>query len=199
MGAHHHHDELTHNRQVLWVALLLNTTMFVLELWQGIMAGSTALIADSMDFLSDAFSYIITMFVLTKPLSVRAKASLTKAFIMLLLAAAALAQGGYNLWLGRIPEYTTMGWVAVLALIANLATAFLLYSTRNQDSNMRSIWLCSRNDAITNVAVMVAAGLVYATGTLWPDLIVALIIAWLGVSAAVEIIGHARKELRQPR
>lgn len=196
MGGHCHSHETHHDRKVLWIAFALNFPLFVLEVWQGMQADSTSLIADSMDFLSDSASYLITLYVLTKPLHIRAKASLFKASLMLLLAAAALLQGVHNIIHGEIPHYFTMGWVGVLALIANIATAVILFKTRGRDSNMRSIWLCSRNDALANIFIIIAAGLVYATGTLWPDLVVALIITWLEGSAALKIIAHAKQELR---
>lgn len=181
---------------MLYIVLALNFAMFLLEIWQGLEADSTSLLADSMDFLSDSFSYIITLFVLTKALHVRARASLLKASLMLVLAGVALIQGVHNIMVNETPHFATMGWVGTLALIANVVSALLLYSTRNRDSNMRSVWLCSRNDALANIAIIIAAGLVYATGTLWPDLAVALIITWLEGSSAIKIIRHAQEELR---
>jgi Co/Zn/Cd efflux system component len=196
-GCHSHHDDtVTRDRRILWIVLALNFSMFVIEIIQGIRADSTSLLADSMDFLSDSFSYAITMVVLTKSLAVRARASLLKAGLMLLIAAGALAQGVHNVAHGNIPEFSTMGWVATLALVVNLISAGLLYASRGRDSNMQSVWLCSRNDAIANVAIIIAAGLVWATGTLWPDLLVALAIAWLEGSSAVKIIRQARGELK---
>lgn len=198
MGHEHHDHEHTHtyDRKILWIAFGLNFPLFLLEVWQGVGADSTSLLADSMDFLSDSFSYLITLYVLSKPLHVRARASLLKASLMLLLAVGALSQGINNILYGDTPHYLTMGWVGTLALIANLATAAILYKTRGRDSNMRSVWMCSRNDALANIFIILAAGLVYATGTLWPDLIVALIITWLEGSSALKIIAHAKIELR---
>ncbi len=196
-GAHcgHHHDKFDHDRRILWIVLALNFAMFLLEIWQGFEADSTSLLADSMDFLSDSFSYAITLVVLAKSLSVRAHASLLKAALMLILAGLALTQGTYNFMFGHIPVYTTMAWVGACALIVNLVSAGLLYATRGRDSNMRSVWLCSRNDAIANIMIIIAAGLVYATDTLWPDLLVALLIAWLEGTSAIKIIRQARAEL----
>jgi cation diffusion facilitator family transporter len=196
MSGDHHHD-IAHDRRALWIVLALNFAMFVLEIWQGTLSNSSSLIADSMDFLSDSFSYGITIYVLTKPLKIRAHASLFKASLMLLLAVFALYQGISNVISGEIPEFATMGWVAALALIANLISAALLYrGGKHRDSNMKSVWLCSRNDAIANVLILIAAGLVYATGTLWPDLAVALFIAGLEGSSALKIIKEAKQELR---
>jgi Co/Zn/Cd efflux system component len=198
MTAHCHIDKATANRdrRILWTVLVINFAMFALEIWLGLAADSTSLIADSMDFLSDSFSYGITLYVLTMPLRARANASLIKASLMLLLAAGALAQGVHNLVANQIPHFETMGWVGLLALIANVVSAMMLYGSRSRDSNMRSVWLCSRNDAFANIGIIIAAGLVYLTGTLWPDLVVALAIAWLEGSSALKIIAQAREELR---
>lgn len=181
---------------MLWIVLTLNLAMFFLELWQGLKADSTALIADSMDFISDSFSYGISLYVIQKHLHTRAKAALIKASLMLLLAAGALTQGAYNLLEQTTPDYTAMGLVGALALTVNSISAWLLYKSRGRDSNMRSAWLCSRNDAIANILIICAAFLVYFTGSLYPDLLVALGIAYLEGGAALKIIRHAKDELR---
>lgn len=197
MGAGHDHShDHEYDRKVLWIAFALNFLLFIIELWQGISVSSSSLIADSMDFLSDAGAYLITLFVLTRSLSVRARASQLKACIMLALAAVAIAQGVYNVIHEEIPGSFTMGWVATLALAANLITAALLYRTRGRDSNMESIWLCSRNDALANIFILIAAGIVYFTNSLWPDFAVAMIIAWLEGSAALKVFASAKKELK---
>ncbi len=200
MSRDHHnhaaHDALTQKRHILLTVLVINFAMFVLEIWQGMKSDSTALIADSMDFLSDSFSYLITLWVLASSLAVRARAALVKAWLMMGLAALALAQGAHNLMHDATPHAATMGWVGLLALIANVTSAALLYRTRGEDSNMQSVWLCSRNDAIANVAILIAAALVFITESLWPDLMVALIITWLEASAAIKIMRQAKKELR---
>lgn len=192
----HDHCHITHDRKMLWIVLALNAAMFFLELWQGVAAGSTALIADSMDFFSDSISYAITLYVIQKHIHTRAKAALLKASFMLLLAACALMQGGYNLLHHTTPEYETMGWVGALALAVNIISAILLFSSRGRDSNMRSVWLCSRNDAFANIMILIAAYLVFATNSLYPDLLVALGIAWLEGGSAIKIIRHAKEELR---
>jgi len=197
MSSHSH--DIAHDRRVLWIVLALNFSMFALEIWQGFVANSSSLLADSMDFLSDSFSYGITIYVLTKPLSMRAHASLLKASLMLLLAVFALYQGIANILSGEIPAFITMGWVATLALTINLLSAGLLYRSSHRDSNMRSVWLCSRNDAIANILILIAAGLVYMSGTLWPDLAAALFIAGLEGSSALKIIAEAKKELGMGR
>jgi Co/Zn/Cd efflux system component len=195
-GACCHSDEaIARDRRLLWIVLALNFSMFVLEIWQGLAANSTALLADSMDFLSDSFSYGVTLYVLTRTLRVRAYASLLKAGLMLLVAAGALAQGVHNMVAQQTPEFITMGWVGTLALIVNVTSALLLYGSRGRDSNMRSVWLCSRNDAIANILIIIAAALVFATGTLWPDMAVALFITGLEGGSALKIIAQARSEL----
>lgn len=196
-GHAHNHCHVTHDRKILWIVLALNGAMFFVELWQGMEADSTALIADSMDFLSDSFSYGISLYVIRKHLHTRAKASLVKAALMLLLAAGALTQGAYNLLEHATPAYMTMGWVGMLALAVNSASAWLLYKSREHDSNMSSAWLCSRNDAIANILIIFAAFLVYLTNSLFPDLLVALGIAYLEGGAALKIIRHAKDELRR--
>lgn len=181
---------------MLWIVLILNAFMFFLELWQGLKADSSALLADSMDFFSDSLSYVITLYVIQKHIHARAKAALIKASLMLVLAGAALTQGVYNLIEQATPIYSTMGWVGTLALIINIISAALLYSSRGRDSNMHSVWLCSRNDAFANILILCAAYLVYITSSPYPDLAVALGIAWLEGHSALKIIAHAKSELK---
>ncbi len=198
-GEHNHchaHDHVTHDRRMLWIVLILNAFMFFLELWQGLKADSSALLADSMDFFSDSLSYVITLYVIQKHIHIRAKAALIKASLMLVLAGAALTQGVYNLIEQATPIYSTMGWVGTLALVVNIASALLLYSSRGRDSNMHSVWLCSRNDAFANILILCAAYLVYITSSPYPDLAVALGIAWLEGHSALKIIAHAKSELK---
>lgn len=195
-GHAHDHDHCTiHDRKILAVVLALNISMFFLELWQGMIADSSSLLADSMDFFSDSLSYIITLYVIQKHIHVRAKAALIKAALMMTLAGLALMQGVHNLTSETMPVYSTMGWVGTLALTVNIISAALLYSSRGRDSNMQSVWLCSRNDVFANIMILVAAFLVYTTNSMWPDLLVALGIAWLGGSSALKIIKHAKSEL----
>jgi Co/Zn/Cd efflux system component len=193
---HSHCDAVAHDRRILWVVLLLNSVMFYIELRQGLKASSSSLIADSMDFFSDSLSYIITLFVMGMHIHIRAKAAIFKASFMLLLAAMALIQGIINLYEGIVPASDTMGMVGLLALIVNIISATLLFGSRGRDSNMRSVWLCSRNDMIANIMIIIAAYFVGITDSLVPDLLVALGIAWLEGSAALKIIRHAKKELK---
>ena len=185
----------SHYRNVLWIALAINVAMFAVEIVSGMQAESAALLADSLDFLGDAANYGISLWVLGLGLSTRARASLLKALSM---AAFGVWVLGYTTWqatTGVIPSAPTMGLIGVLALAANLGVAGLLYAYRGGDSNMRSVWLCTRNDALGNVAVMLAALGVLGTGAAWPDMIVASLMAGLALSSAWQVIRHARDEL----
>ncbi|WP_371133812.1 cation transporter [Limnobacter sp.] len=184
-------------KKVLWVALVVNLGMFIVEVASGLKAGSVSLLADSLDFFGDAANYAVSLFVLGMALSIRAKAALVKGATLGIFGVGVLAYTAYRLWTGQVPEPLTMGVVAVLALVANVAVALMLYKWREGDSNMQSVWLCSRNDAIGNVAVVAAAGLVAWTGSAWPDLAVAVLMATLGITAARTIITQAWSELNQ--
>ena len=182
-------------RRILWIALIINALMFVIEFIFSQRANSVSLLADSIDFFGDAANYGISLYVLTMSLQVRAKASLIKATSMGLFGIGVLVHAIWNAITGVLPDAQTMSLIGVLALIANLSVAFLLYAYRNGDSNMRSVWLCSRNDALGNIAVVFAAIGVFGTGTGWPDLIVAAIMATLALTAAYQVIKQARQEL----
>jgi Co/Zn/Cd efflux system component len=182
-------------KRVLWAAFLINLSMFVFEVVSGLKAGSVSLLADSLDFFGDAANYAVSLFVLGMALTIRAKAALIKGATLALFGVIVLAVTAYNLSIGKMPEPITMGAVAILALVSNVAVALMLYKWREGDANMQSVWLCSRNDAIGNVAVLGAAVLVGWTGTAWPDLVVAVSMALLGLSAAKTIITQARREL----
>jgi Co/Zn/Cd efflux system component len=184
-------------KKVLWVALIVNLGMFIVEVASGLKAGSVSLLADSLDFFGDAANYAVSLFVLGMALSIRAKAAIVKGATLGIFGVGVLAFTSYRLWTGQVPEPVTMGVIAVLALVANVAVALMLYKWREGDSNMQSVWLCSRNDAIGNVAVVAAAGLVAWTGSAWPDLVVAVLMATLGITAARTIIAQAWRELNQ--
>ena len=183
-------------RKILWVALVVNFTMFVVEIGAGFTAGSVSLLADSLDFAGDAANYGISLLVLGMGVVARARASLFKALCMLLFGIAVLAAALWHLVSGTVPSAPTMGVVGTLALLANVGVAALLYAYREGDSNMRSVWLCSRNDALGNLAVLLAALGVFGTGSAWPDLLVAGIMASLATSAATQILLQARGELK---
>lgn len=183
-------------RRILWIALLVNGGMFVVEMIASQISSSVALQADALDFFGDAANYAISLFVLGMAIQVRARASLFKGATMGLFGIFVICNAVYRGFLGGTPESSIMGGVAMAALIANLGVAALLYRYRAGDSNMQSIWLCSRNDAIGNIAVMAAAGGVFATASRWPDLAVAAIIATLSLTAAFKIVRLALAEMK---
>lgn len=183
-------------RRILWIALLVNAGMFAIEIIAGIAADSVSLLADSLDFLGDGANYGISLWVLGLGVVARARASLLKAASMGLFGVGVIIAAIAHAMADTLPNAPTMGVVGTLALAANIGVAILLYAYRDGDSNMRSVWLCTRNDAIGNIAVLVAALGVFGTGTAWPDLIVASIMATLALSAAWQVAKQARAELR---
>ncbi|WP_334118482.1 cation transporter [Limnobacter sp.] len=183
-------------RKVLWIALIANAAMFFLEIGASWTAGSVSLLADSLDFGGDAANYALSLFVLGMAIQTRAKAALLKGVCMGLYGVGVLGFALYAAFQGDVPAYTTMGVVAVLALAVNVGVAAIQYRYRNGDSNMRSVWLCSRNDAIGNIAVLCAAVMVGFTQAAWPDLLVAALMASLGLSSSVSVIRQARSEIR---
>ncbi len=184
-------------RKILWAALVVNLGMFGVEVIAGVRADSVSLLADSLDFLGDAANYGISLLVLGMSLTLRAKASLFKALSMLAFGVGVLIAAIWHLLSGQVPDAPTMGWVGSLALLANVGVAALLYAYREGDSNMRSVWLCSRNDALGNLAVLFAALGVFGTGSAWPDLLVASIMAGLAVTSSYQVMRHARQELAE--
>ena len=183
---------------VLWMVLILNAIMFLVELGAGLAAGSVSLQADALDFLGDSANYGISLFVLGMSLRRRASASLIKGGSMGMFGIWVFGHTGYRLLNGGVPSAVIMGGVGMLALAVNVLCAVLLFAYRGGDSNMRSVWLCSRNDALGNLAVILAASSVFATGAGWPDLLVGSIIAALALSASFQILRQAMGELRAP-
>ena len=202
---HCHHDHVAdlarsandpRYRRVLWIALIVNLAMFVVEVLAGVRAGSASLLADAVDFFGDAANYGLSLVVLGLALSWRARAALFKGLCMGAFGLFVLARVAWGLMHGIVPEPLTMGLIGGLALMANLGVAALLYAWREGDANMRSVWLCSRNDAIGNLAVMGAALGVFGTGHAWPDLVVALIMAGLALTASWAVLRLAAGEMR---
>ncbi|MEY2890938.1 MAG: hypothetical protein RJA98_846 [Pseudomonadota bacterium] len=187
--------DLPRYRRVLWIALILNAAMLGVELLAGWRAGSLSLLADAIDFGGDALNYGVSLAVLSAALAWRARAALLKALSMMGFGLFVLGRAVWGLWHGTPPDATTMGVVAVLALAVNLGVAWMLYAFREGDANMRSVWLCSRNDAIGNLAVMAAAGGVSLTGMAWPDLAVAGLMAALALQGGWAVWRQARGEL----
>ncbi len=184
-------------RKVLWVALVVNTLMFVVEIVGGLRSGSVSLLADAVDFAGDAANYGLSLAVLSMGALWRARAAWIKGMTMGAYGLFVLGKTGWAAMSGVPPEPYTMGAVALLALAANASVAAMLFAFRDGDANMRSVWLCSRNDAIVNVAVVLAAAGVLGTGTAWPDLLVAALIASLALSASVSVVRQARGEIAE--
>ncbi len=197
-GSCHHHDVPTtaRLRRVLIVVLVINAGMFAVEIFAGLAAKSVSLQADALDFLGDAATYAITLFVMTMPIRWRAGAALLKGVSMGLFGIFVIAAAIWQAINGTLPGFEVMGTIGFAALAANVVCALMLLGFREGDSNMRSVWLCSRNDAIGNVAVMIAAAGVFATDTGWPDVIVAAIMAALALTASWQVVRHALEELR---
>jgi len=197
---HCHSEKLPHSRQwrqALWIALAINTAMFLAEVVVGVAAGSASLQADSIDFLGDATNYAISLGVAGMALSWRARAALLKGWSLGFLGAAVLLSTAWHAYAGTLPKAEPMGVIGVLALLANGSVALMLYRFRTSEANIRSVWICSRNDAIGNLAVLAAALGVFGTGSAWPDLIVATIMAALGITGGWQIVRQANSELRQ--
>jgi Co/Zn/Cd efflux system component len=184
-------------RRILWAVLAINAVMFVVEIGAGLAAGSASLQADALDFLGDAANYGISLFVVGMALRYRASAALAKGVTM----------GAFGLWVigtlvwhavhGTLPSAFTMGAVGFAALAANAASFGLLWAYRGGDANMRSAWICTRNDVLGNIAVLLAALGVFGTGTGWPDIAVAAIMAGLSLQGAATVVRQAMAEIRQ--
>jgi Co/Zn/Cd efflux system component len=184
-------------RKILWAALIINLLMFVIEIGAGFRSGSVSLLADAVDFLGDAANYGVSLAVLGMAMAWRSKAALLKGICMLGFGVFVL---GRTLWawkMGTLPDAATMGLIAMLALIANISVTVLLYKFRTGDANKRSVWLCSRNDALGNIAVLLAALGVFGSATAWPDLLVATGMASLAMASGWSVIRQARVELSQ--
>jgi Co/Zn/Cd efflux system component len=183
-------------RRVLWVVLAINAVMFAIEIGAGVAAGSASLQADALDFLGDAGNYTISLFVVGMALKYRATAALVKGATMGLFAAWVVGIVIWNALHGTLPGAFTMGTVGFAALLANVASFGLLWAYRGGDSNMRSAWICTRNDVLGNLAVLVAAAGVFGTGSGWPDIAVAAIMATLAIQGAFVVIRQSLTELR---
>lgn len=184
-------------RRVLWIALLINAAMLGVEVWGGLQAHSASLLADALDFAADAANYGLSLAVLGMALHWRSRAAWIKGASLLTFGVFVLARALWGVWAGQPPQAVTMGAIAIAAMMSNGIVAVLLYAWRDGDANMHSVWLCTRNDVLGNVAVLFAALGVLGTGTRWPDLAVAAVMAALGVSAGWKIMRLARAELRE--
>jgi Co/Zn/Cd efflux system component len=186
-------------RLVLWTVLAINAAMFVVEIGAGVLAGSASLQADALDFLGDAANYAISLLVVGMGLRYRASAALAKSATMGLFGLWVLAITAWHVWQGTLPEAGTMGVVGATALIANGASFALLWAYRSGDANMRSAWICTRNDVLGNLAVLLAAAGVFGTGSGWPDVVVATIMSALAMQGSWVVLRQALFELRSTR
>jgi Co/Zn/Cd efflux system component len=184
-------------RQVLWIVLAINATMFLVEIGAGLAAGSASLQADALDFFGDASNYAISLLVVGMALRYRAMAALAKGSTMGLFGLWIIGTAFWHALHGTLPSAITMGAVGFVALAANAISFGLLWAYRDGDANMRSAWICTRNDVLGNLAVLLAAAGVFGTGTGWPDIIVAGIMACLALQGAWLVVRQSLSELRQ--
>lgn len=186
-------------KRALWIVILLNVGYGAIEIVGGFLAGSQSLKADALDFLGDGLISFLGLIAIRWGLQARAKAALLQGTFLAALGVGVLAFTGYRVLVLNQPHAELMGIFGAVALVVNVAAALVLIPHRKGDANVRAVWLFSRNDAIGNAAVVVAAALVWWTGTPWPDLVVAAVIAALFLHSAWSIIGHARIDLRQAK
>ena len=184
------------DKRRLWLVIAINAVMFGVEMTAGHLAQSQALQADALDFFGDAVTYGISLAVIGASLRVRSTAALAKGISLLAMGLWVFGSTVYRVMVDGVPTAEIMGAVGFLALLANVASVLLMMAYKDGDANVRSVWLCSRNDAIGNVAVMIAALGVWGTATGWPDLIVAAIMAGLFLTSSVQIIRQALQERR---
>lgn len=184
-------------RRALWIALVINFALFVVEIVGGLQSNSVSLLADAIDFFGDSVNYALSLLVLGLAAVWRSRTALLKGIAMGAFGVFVLGRMAWQWYTGVVPQAEVMGSIGVLALIANMFVAIILYRFREGDANMKSVWLCSRNDAIGNIAVMLAALGVYGTGEAWPDLLVAVIMAALALSSARHVIKASLIELKK--
>jgi Co/Zn/Cd efflux system component len=182
----------------LWAVIAINAAMFAVELGAGALAGSQALQADALDFLADSMTYGMSLAVIGLSLHTRAVAALVKAASLTAMALWVLGSTAYHVLVLGVPRAEVMGAIGLLALAANVGSVLILLRYKDGDANVRSVWLCSRNDAIGNIAVMLAAAAVFATGTRWPDLIVAALMAALFLTSSLQILRQSLRQMREP-
>ncbi len=183
-------------RRVLWIALAVNLSMFVIELAASFTADSVSLLADAVDFAGDAANYGLSLGAIALGSLWQSRAAVVKGLSMGAYGVCVLVYAVWMLITGSQPEPLTMGIVGIVALAANVGVATILFAYREGNANMRSVWLCTRNDAIGNVAVLIAAAGVFGSGSAWPDLLIAALMSGLALSAAVRVLRQAFSELR---
>jgi Co/Zn/Cd efflux system component len=181
--------------KVLWVVLFINLAMFIVEFAAGMVGNSISLIGDSLDMFGDAIAYGSSLYVINLGVGSKARSALLKGGIMLATSLAILGRVIYQTVIQITPEFQIMGGIGFIALLANFVCLALLSRHRSDDINMSSIWLCSRNDIIANIAVLIGAGLVYLTRSPWPDLLIGFALTGLFIISAFKVIITARNEL----
>ena len=186
-------------KRILIAIILINGIMFFVEMFAGVQSNSQSLQADALDFLGDTLTYGISLWVIGKSLSLRSNIALLKGVSLLLMAIYVLSSTLYKFWFIQTPDAGIMGSIAILAFVANVVSVLLLMKYKDGDANVRSVWLCSRNDAIGNLVVLIAASGVWVTNSALPDLIVAAFLATLFLSSAKQIIQQANQEKRLQR
>lgn len=182
-------------RGTLTIVLWINAVMFFVIVIAAVFARSSALLADSLDNLGDAFTYAISLYAVARSHRTKARVALLKGGLILLAAAVVAAQIAYRLFVPTTPVFELMGAFSLLALAANSTCLYLLWRHRADDINMSSVWECSRNDIVANLSVFVAAGAVWASGAGWPDIVVAALLVAFLVRSAFRVIGSARAQL----
>lgn len=199
-GNEHQFDGVSADyRRRLWAVITINAAMFAVEMTAGQLSGSQALKADALDFFGDSVTYGISLAVIGTPLRLRSAAAFAKGLSLLVMGLWVFGSTAWQVLVVGLPRAEVMGTIGVLALLANLASVLLLMRYSAGDANVRSVWLCSRNDAVGNVAVMAAALGVWRTGTAWPDLTVAAVMAGLFTWSAGQILLQSTREWRQAR
>ena len=181
--------------KTLKVVLAINLVMFFIVIISGFLANSTALLSDSLDDLGDAITYALSLYVVYRSNQAKAKVAFFKGCLILVAGLLVLSQVIYHLMVPTLPIFQTMGVIGLLALMANMICLFLLTQHKNEDINMSSVWECSRNDIITNVSVIIAAGLVWLTHTGWPDTLVGFVLSILLIQSSLKVIKAAKKEM----
>lgn len=184
-------------RRVLQFVLGINAVMFLIEFGAGLLADSTALLADSVDMLGDAIVYGFSLYVVSRGSVWQARAALLKGAVMAAFGLGVLGEAALKIVRGNMPAADVMGWIGLLALAANLACLLLLRRRRADDINMRSAWLCSRNDVMANAGVLLAAAGVFVTSSAWPDIAIGLLIAAMFATSALGVIREARRALQR--
>lgn len=184
-------------RALLWTVLALNAVMFVVEFTAGWLARSSGLMADSLDMLADVLVYSVSLYAVGRGIAQKAKAALLNGSLQMLLGLGVLLHIGWRIWEGSAPQTDIMGWIAALALAVNISCFALLYRFRSGDINMRASWLCSRNDMLANVGVLVAAWMVNLLSSAWPDYVIAALIAGVVIHSAYGILVQARRNLKE--